>query len=340
MIARGLRVPRARGEEVRKDLADSGLLRPDLAILREGDSLVLPIIETSEGVPPTWGELVERDFLEYSRKGPAHYRDLLPWPESEKEPLPRSFDIVGDIVLIRLPPELEPRKEAIGEALLRFVPGARLVGVDHGVHGPERRRKVERVAGSGDWRTRHKENGIELEVDLERAYFSPRLAREHARVAEEVRVGDRVYDLCCGVGPFSVTIAHLGRAERVTAVDSNPEAIALLRETLARHPFGGRVVAVGSSLEEFLPPAVPVERVVLNLPHEGIKYLPSVARTVTPRGRIYYYEVTPRTELAGREVALVSSLAPVGKFALVDERVVHPYSPGSDLVAFELERAG
>ena len=340
MMARGLLVPRARGEEVRKDLADSGLLRADLAILREGDSLVLPITETSEGVPPSWGEVVERDFSEYLHKGPAHYRDLLPWTGSEKEALPRSFDIVGDIVLIRLPPELVPRRDAIGDALLRFVPGARLVGVDHGVHGPERRRKVERIAGSGGWRTRHKENGVELEVDLERAYFSPRLAREHARVAEEVRPGDRVYDLCCGVGPFSATIAHLGRAERVTAVDSNLDAIALLRETLARHSFGGRVEPVESRLEEFLPRAAPVERVVLNLPHEGIKYLPSVARTVTPRGRLYYYEVTPRTELEGREVALVSSLASVGKFALVDQRVVHPYSPGSDLVAFELERAG
>ncbi|MGA8604382.1 MAG: class I SAM-dependent methyltransferase family protein [Thermoplasmata archaeon] len=340
MIARGLLVPRARGEEVRNDLADSGLLRPDLAILRDGDSLVLPITDTPEGVPPSWGELVERDFKEYPRKAPAHYRDLLAWPESEKELLPRSFDIVGDVVLIRLPAELVPRREAIGEALLRFVPGARLVGIDHGVHGPERRRKVERIAGSGSWRTRHKENGVELEVDLERAYFSPRLAREHARVAEEVRVGERVYDLCCGVGPFSATIAHVGRAERVTAVDSNPDAIALLRETLARHAFGGRVAPVGSSLEEFLPGATPVERVVLNLPHEGIKYLPSVARTVTARGRLYYYEVTPRTELAERGVALVNSLAPVGKFALVNGRVVHPYSPGSDLVAFELERAG
>jgi tRNA (guanine37-N1)-methyltransferase len=340
MIARGLLVPRAHGEEVRQDLADSGLLRTELRILHETDFLVFPVNENPVGVPPSWGTVVERDFPEHPRKGPIHYRDLLPWPAAEKETLPRSFDIVGEIVLIRLPPEFDLRKSEIGEALLRFVPGARLVGVDHGVHGPERRRRVERVAGSGGWRTRHKENGVELEVDVERAYFSPRLAREHARVAEEVRPGERVYDLCCGVGPFSATIAHLGRAARTTAVDSNPAAIDLLRETLARHPFGGRVVPVCLGLDEFLASAGPVERVVLNLPHEGIKYLPSVARTVIPRGRLYYYEVTPRTELAGRGVALVSSLAPVGEFALVEQRVVHPYSPGSDLVAFVFERSG
>ena len=340
MIAAGLLVPRARGEEVRRALVDSGLLRADLEIRHEGGFLVLPLLESTEGVPPSWGEVVEREFRTTSAKGPTRYSDLLSWPDEEKAALPRSFDVVGDVVLLRLPDSLEPRKGAVGEALLKFVPSARLVGLDHGVHGPERRREVERIAGSGPWRTRHKENGVELEVDVERAYFSPRLAREHARVAEEVRAGDRVYDLCCGVGPFSVTIAHLGRAASVTAVDANPEAIRLLRETLARHPYGGRVAPVTARLEEFLPSASPVERVAMNLPHEGIKYLTSVARTVAPGGRLYYYEVVSRTELDKRGVALVNWLEPEGPFALATERVVHPYSPASDLVAYVFERSG
>jgi tRNA (guanine37-N1)-methyltransferase len=339
MIAPGLRVPRDRGEAVRQDLLQAGLLRPDLEIRDEDHFLVLPIERGSGELPPSWGEVVEREFREFRRKEPTRYRDLLDWPETEKEALPRSFDVIGDVVLIRLPPEFESRKGAVGDALLRFVPGARLVGLDRGVHGPDRRRTVEPIAGSGPWRTRHRENGVELEVDVARAYFSPRLAREHGRVASEVRAGDRVYDLCCGVGPFSVTIARDGRASRVTAVDANPEAIDLLRATLLRNKLGDRVTPVAARLEEFLPTAEPVERVVLNLPHEGIKYLPSVARTATPGGRLYYYEVVPRTELEGRGTTLVNSLAPVGTFEVAAERVVHPYSPSSDLVAFDLRRS-
>ena len=339
MIAPGLLVPRARGEDVRQELLASGLLRPDLEIRHEGDFLVIPLVEGRHHVPASWGEVVEREFGEVPRKGPVHYRDLLAWPEAEKEALPRSFDVVGDIVLIHLPPEAEPRKHEVGEALLRFVPGARLVGLDRGVQGADRLRQVERIAGAGPWSTRHRENGLELDVDVERAYFSPRLAREHARVAEEVRVGEQVYDLCCGVGSFALTIARLGRASRVTAVDANPEAVALLRATLARYSFGARVTPVRAPVEEFLPSAEPVERVVMNLPREGIKYLPSVARTTAPGGRLYYYEVVPRSELPGRGTRLVTSLSSVGSFAVVDERVVHPYSPSSDLVAFTLGRS-
>jgi len=339
MTAPGLSVPRARGEEVRQELLDAGILRVDFEILREGDHLVFPLSGEPSSLPSGWGDVVQREFPRHERKGPMQYRDLLAWDDRLKDALPRAFDVVGDIVLLRLPPELDDRKGEVGDALLRFVPGARIVGLDHGVHGPERRRTVERIAGTGGWRTRHRENGLEIEVDIERAYFSPRLAREHARVAEATRPGEAVYDLCCGVGPFSLTIARAGRAARVTAVDSNPEAVALLAESLARTMHGERVTPLATSLEAFLPSASPVERVVMNLPHEGIKYLASVARTVAPGGSLHHYEVVSRTELSSRGNALVNLLAPEGRFVVQEQHVVHPYSPSADLVAFDLERA-
>ncbi len=339
MTGRGLEVPRARGEEVRRRLVERGWLDPRFEILREGNSLVLPLAADA-AVPDDWGVEVERAFPPVPRSGPSDYRELLDWPAEEKRELPRSFDVVGDVVLVRMPPLLEPRRAEIGEALLAFVPGARVVGADRGVHGPERRRTVERIAGTGSFRTRARENGLELEVDLERAYFSPRLAREHERVAADVRPGDRVYDLCCGVGPFAIAIARDGRARAVTAVDANSDAIALLRATLSRYPFADRVTPVEGRIESFVPTAAPRERVILNLPHEGIKYIPSVARTVAPHGRLYYYEVASRAEFEGRLEVVVGALDPGASWAVVDRHVVHPYSPTSDLVAWVVERGG
>jgi tRNA (guanine37-N1)-methyltransferase len=338
MIGPGLRVPRTQGEEFRRRLLAEGLLDPGWEILREEGFLVLPLVR-GRTVPDDWGEQVDRDFVAVSHPGPSDYRVLLPWSAAEKVDLPRSFDVVGDIVLLRLPQRWESRKEEIGAALLAFVPGARVVGVDRGVRGPERRRDVERIAGQGPWRTRHRENGLEFDVDLEHAYFSPRLAREHERVAREVLPADRVYDLCCGVGPFSVTIARDGRAGAITAVDANPAAVAMLRATLGRYPFGDRVAVVEAPIESFVTSAEPRERVILNLPHEGIKYLASVGRTVAPRGRLYYYEVAHRDALDSRSEVVVNVLGPQHRWSVVDRRVVHPYSPTSDLIAFVVERA-
>jgi len=333
----GLRVPRSRGEEVRRRLLAAAELRRDLQILKEGEFLVLPIVREAS-LPAEWGEAVFREFASVAPPAPTDYRERLEWTPEAKADLPRSFDIVGDIVLIRLPSSLESRKEEVGQALLSFVPAARIVGQDRGVHGPERRRQVERIAGTGGWHTRHRENGLEFEVDVERAYFSPRLAREHERVAAEVQRGERVYDLCCGVGPFSLMLARDGRASHITAVDSNPEAVSLLRATQARYAWGSRIEVVEAPVEQFLPHAGAVERVILNLPHEGIKYLPSVAPTIAPRGRLHYYEVTPRVEFERRAEGVVSALV-TGDWTLVDRHVVHPYSPTSDLVAFVFERS-
>ncbi len=336
MQSNGLRVAREDGETVRRALVEAELLRADLGILREGEFLVLPIrlIPADRALP---GELVQRDFEVVPSAAPSDYRDRIEGDRTWRERLPRSFDVVGDIVLIRLPDEFEPRQREIGEALLDFVPSARIVGRDRGVHGAERRRQIERIAGSGGWRTRHRENGLELEVDVERAYFSPRLAREHARVAEEVGRAEVVYDLCCGVGPFAVTIARDGRATRVVAVDSNPAAIELLRATLKRYPFRERVEPVEGALEEFRPPPGSADRAILNLPLEGIKYASSVARLVAPRGHLHYYEIAPRSEFDRRAETIMDTLGE-GSWRAVDRHVVHPYAPTADLVAFEFER--
>lgn len=337
MTERGLRVPRSRGETTRRSLVEARLLRTDRAILEEEGSLVFPIVDEGT-VPPEWGELVMRAFEPRIPSGPTDYRELLAGTPEERDRMPRAFDVVGDIVLIRIPPAVADRATEIGEALLRFVPGARVVGWDHGVQGAARRRQIERIAGAGPWSTVHRENGLQIQVDVERAYFSPRLGREHARVASEVQPGDRVYDLCCGVGPFSLHFARDGRAREIAAVDSNPEAIALLRRSLARVPFGARVTPVEEPIESFLPARPPVERVVLNLPHEGIKYVTSVATAVAPGGRFYYYEIVPRSEYERRAEAVVSRLEPTGRWRSVDCHVVHPYSPDADLVAFTLAR--
>ncbi len=338
MKGRVLLVPRRRGEEIRRTLRRDGLLRTDLEILREGDRLALPLVD-DRTVPEGLGEVVEREFASPRPLAPSDYRDFLGGTAEERRRFPRAFDVVGDVVLVRIPKGLDSRAPEIGAALLSFVPGARIVGADRGVHGPQRRRTLERIAGAGGWQTRHRENGIEIEVDLERAYFSPRLAREHALVAAEVRPGDRVYDLCCGVGPFSLAIARDARATEITAVDSNPVALALLRSSARRQTHATPIHAVESPVEGFAGTAKPVERVILNLPHEGIKYLPSVARTVARRGRLYYYEVSARREFQARGETVVNLLEQPTEWTVADRHVVHPYSPTSDLIALVLEHA-
>jgi tRNA G37 N-methylase Trm5 len=125
----------------------------------------------------------------------------------------------------------------------------------------------------------------------------------------------------------------------VTSVDSNPAAIALLRTASARQRFATPIRPVEARVEDFVRSVPSVERAILNLPHQGIKYLPSVARTVAPGGRLYYYEVTARAEIDSRGTGVTQILDAPQAWSVVDRHVVHPYSPQADLLAFVLERA-
>lgn len=325
-----------RAELVRRALRTRGLLRKDLRAIRSGNEVAFPV--QSPPQPAVEETRVEEREVASQSQPPRSYRELLHLPPAHQALLPRAFDVIGDLVIIRLPPELGPHSGEIGAALLAFVPGARRVGWDTGVHGEARLRGLTPLAGSGTWRTIHRENGLEFIVDPGVAYFSPRLAREHARVAAEVGRDEIVWDLCCGIGPFTLTIARRGAASRLLAVDSNPAAITLLHENAARLGVAARIEVRNETLDRFLPVAGSVDRVILNLPHEGIKYLPSVSAAVASGGTVHYYEVTPRTDHSMRGTALVGQLASPTEWTCIEARRVHAYSPQADVMAFTFHR--
>ena len=337
MTARVLAVPRDRAEATRRWLKERGWLSAEFGVARRAETVFLPLTEDAAGPFPDGRE--EQVELAAQPIVARSYRDALTGlSPTEREELPRSFDVVGDIVLIRLTDRWSATAPQIGQALLRFVPGARKVGWDHGVHGPTRRHSLQPLAGQGSWRTTHRENGLSLSVDLARAYFSPRLAREHARVAALVRSGERVFDLCCGIGPFALTIARDARAREVLAADVNPDAIALLQENAQRLGVSGRIHAEVADVREFVGRSGRADRVVFNLPREGIMYLTSVSAAVERGGTLHFYEVMERSEAASRPGQLVALMPAPSEWRAEPPRVIHAYAPSADLVAQTLRR--
>ncbi|MCI4341159.1 MAG: methyltransferase domain-containing protein [Thermoplasmata archaeon] len=332
----GWAVPVGQAEQVRQELRARDLLAPGVRWLHEGGEVVMPLRLVP--TPSPWvGRLVEREFGPAERGNPRSYTEFMTGLSPEiREQLPRAFDVVGDIVLVRIPRELEALSEPIGQALLRFVPGARVVAADLGVHGPERRRSLRRVAGDGGFSTVHRENGIAIEVDLEAAYFSPRLSREHARVAGAVRAGERLLDLCCGVGPFTLLAARQGRAHAIVAVDGNPAAIALLRRNLERLRSTVAVEPILAEASEFLLEPRVFDRAILNLPMDGARFLPALGSHFRPGGAVHYFEVVERADRPGFGERVAAALGEGWRAG--EERTVHAYSPRSDLVGLTISR--
>ena len=326
----GLKVPARAGEEVLKALRALGLMERGLKVVREGGSIVVPLKsdapeEVVRRVASEFGgEVVEAEFREtlLGKK----YKDLLKGlvPEEVLERLPSSFDIVGEAALIQLPPEAEPYGRLVADAIMKVARNVKGVYAVGPVSGEFRVRPVKLIGGEDVGEVVHREYGVRVKVDLRRAYYNPSLAEEHRRVAELVKDGEVVADLFCGVGPFTLHIITLRNAVSY-AVDLNPHAIKCLLESLELNArsLRGRAIPTCGDVLDFLRITRDgvFDRVVMNLPHKAVNYLPDVAPKVRCGGVIHVYVVSRSEAEALNKVEGVGSalgLMPEGVRRVLD----------------------
>ncbi len=206
--------------------------------------------------------------------------------------LPRALDIVGDIAIIEIPPELKAHERLIGESILTVHKNVRTVLAKAGaVSGTYRLRGFEVIAGENKTATIHKEYGCKYHVDIAKAYFSPRLSQEHKRVASLVKKSETVVDLFAGVGPFSVLIAKNNAGAKVYAVDINPDAIEFLKRNIRFNRVENRVTPIlgdaRKAVEERLLGVA--DRVIMNLPETALEFVDTACKAIKPAGGMVHY---------------------------------------------------
>lgn len=329
--APGIRVPRAEAEATRRRLMELDVLRIDLAVSRDGDDVVFPVVEACGPHLPTAPHEFEARAVR-----PSGYQDLLAWPAEMKALAPRAFDQVGDILIVKVPRELEDRAGELGRALLDFHPAARAAFHDRGVKDEFRVRDLVRIAGDGEPLTLVNENKARLWVDPSKAYFSPRLASERARVATLVRPGERVVDLFGGVAPLGVQAALAGAS--VDSIDLNPAAAGLARRNVALNGVEGRVRVHLGDARKVAATLAKADRVVMNLPHGAKVFLDVAAGLAKPAATVHYHEILAPEAATDRVQAVADELGRHGwPCAPRSHRVVRNYSPQEAHVAFDLE---
>jgi tRNA (guanine37-N1)-methyltransferase len=324
-------VPRERAEEIRRMLLDQGLLLKLLHIRSDGDTVRLPTRRRLDlGFPSEEAEF-EEGFLPI-----RSYKDVVQVPPALRASLPSSFDVVGDIAVIKIPEALRSHREAIGRAILEWNPKILVVLEDSGVQGELRIRKIERIAGEPRTTTVHVEHGLHYHVDLSHAYFSPRLATERKRIADLVKEGETVADPFAGVGPYSILIAKRRRPRDVYAADANPIAVRLLQENVAANRTDHVTVLEGEarSILRHLPSS---DRVILDLPHSAMEYLPESLRALSDRGTVHLYAILEETDERNRREAVESTVRAAG-FRVTDLSIHHvrAYSPTKYQTAFDV----
>ncbi len=332
-----LKVPKSEGEEVRNKLLEKDLLYQGGKIDSDRSHLYIPLkIENEEQIDGFRYPAVERDIEERENKE-RNYRELAEIPEDLRDQLPSSYDVIGDIVLIKLPEELKSYKGEIGNALLETHKNVNTVLEDRGVHGEFRIREVDHIAGQQKTEAVYREHGAEFEVDVERAYFSPRLGTERWRVVKKVNPDEEVLDMFAGVGPYTVLIGKNVDVSHIYSIDLNPEAIEYLEKNVRRNGIEDIVTIFEGDAEE-IAPELSCDRIIMNLPHSSKSFIEPSLDAAKDKAVLHYYEII---EEENREQSLEDLLELIQKKGyepeVDEEREVRTYSATKVQMAYDIE---
>jgi tRNA wybutosine-synthesizing protein 2 len=245
------------------------------------------------------------------------------WTDAEIETAPKSWAVVGTVVLVRFPDGC-PRREEVGEALLDLHGEADTVLAREGIEGDHREPDVSVVAGSGDTETTHTEHGTRYALDLATVMFSPGNQAERVRMGEVIESGERVFDMFAGIGYFTLPMARAGAT--VTAVERNPAAFRYLLENAVLNDVTDRVEAYRADCQEVETEA---DRVVMGH-YDAVEYLDHALDSLRPGGVVHYHETSPESRLWERPVGRLEDAAHTRgrEVEITDRRQVKSYGEG------------
>lgn len=158
-------------------------------------------------------------------KKPRSLREALDGKLSEKELsiLTTAFDVVGDIAIIEIRAELVKKEKIIAKALLDMLNNINVVCKKADIHkGVFRTQKMTILAGENRLETIHKENNVQIMLDVEKAYFSTRLGTERKRITELVKEGEDILVMFSGVAPYPCVLSKNTKARTITGIEINP----------------------------------------------------------------------------------------------------------------------
>jgi len=293
-----LRVNRQGAETVRRTLLDEGVLDKRLRIRPDGDDLLFPVISECEGSMM------------------AEFEELY-----QRAPLPR-HELIGGIAILA---EDDPAGAA---AIIADRPSVHTVLLaESAVEGEFRTKRFRLLAGEETTATIHTEYGRTFRIDLEKAYFSARLASERQRITEMMHDGEEVLDMFAGVGPFAVMLAE--KAGMIWACDLNPDAVSLLIENISRNRVSNviPILADAASLPEVC--GRQFDRVIMNLPLMAERFLPAASKICRSGGTIHFYALVADED---EDTPLLNRI-PIKS---VEKRFVRSYAPGRSHVVYDI----
>jgi tRNA wybutosine-synthesizing protein 2 len=258
-------------------------------------------------------------------------------PQKLKSSLPKKWELLGDVLLMKIPEELEALKGEIALAYAKEL-HAKTVLSDLGIEGELREPNVEILYGS-ETETIHKENGVKFKLDCAKLMFSSGNIDERIRMATIADKDEVVVDMFAGIGFFSVPMAVQSRPRKIFALELNPVAFSYMQENIHLNHVEDIVTPVLGDNREFEKEGI-ADRIIMGYLEETHLYLPKALEIIKKEGGvIHYHEKCPNELLDERPIQRVRGEVEKKGLSMELSRMytVKSYAPGVSHVVLDVK---
>jgi tRNA (guanine37-N1)-methyltransferase len=349
-----LKVAKKDAQKALAALREKGAFCGHYEVGRGGAYVYLPIRASGKewAAKLGFGPVVKKN-LQAARKRPKSLHDELGGVLSpaELEHVLSSFDVLGDIAMLEIGAELEAKEKEIAGAIMRLYPHVKtVVKKTEGTGGPYRIRPVSVIAGEKKTRTISKENGYSLAVDLNKAYYNPRMASERMRVVRQIKKDETVLVLFAGVGPYAIAAEKKTGADakpaQIVAIELNPQAVGLMRKNIRLNKCR-RIEAIEGDVAGILADAGNpgsrfhsfADRIIMPHPTEALRFLPLALKAAKAGANIHLYAFGRAGKAVEEVLEEAQKIASKEGYSLILRawRAVQTYSPALVQVVLDLQ---
>lgn len=249
--------------------------------------------------------------------------------EKGLELLPRSYQIIGRIMLLKLKPELLKQRRLIGTAVLELLPYLRTVCLQKKIAGKERKPELEFIAGEKSFKTLHRENGCLFEMDVSKTMFSKGNKAEKMRIAGQAKPNETIVDMFAGIGYWAIPVAKSAKARKVFAIDINPEALGFLERNVFLNNISGKVEILKGDCRSFAALLEnSADRIVMGCLFETEKFLPAALKMAKSGCIIHFHRNVDMKKVESLKEKIAETAEKSGcEIEFIDTVKVKSYAP-------------
>lgn len=230
----------------------------------------------------------------FKEKIKTHLKDKL--SEEELSLLPRGFQTLGKIIILKLKPKLYEKKKEIGGACLELFPKIKSIYLNRGrIVGSFREpEKIELIVGENNPIVEHKEHDVIYRFDITKIMFSKGNLNERKYLTTLVKSGEVIVDMFAGIGYFSLPIAKHSNVERIYSIELNPESYNYLEENIKLNHLEQKVVSIKGDCKveavKLSKSGFRADRIIMGVFPAPKDYIKEALSLVKDEGTMFHYE--------------------------------------------------